>query len=139
MDITMSKITAQWDNPEKTILVATFQQTYSWEDYHETLAEVAALLDGVEYPYIMVNHYMPGVRLPQGSPYSHMNRTAAKIPPALLTCIVTQDMLIRRLIEVSFRTSGARDKPHVFCDTLDDAREQAQRRLSEQQNEEHES
>lgn len=127
----MSNITAQWDNPEKTIMLVTFARSYTWEDYHKTLLKLVELFDGIDHPVVMMNHYLPGVRLPKGSPYSHMNRTASKLPAALLTCIVTQDTLIKRMIEMSFRTSNARDKPHIFCETLGEAREQAHAALKE--------
>lgn len=121
----MQKITPAWANAERTVMQVTFQQAWTWEDYHTTLMELKTLLADVTHPFVMLNTYLPGTRLPKGSPYPHMQRTARELPTAARTYIVTRDRIIETLIALSFKGTNRIGRDVFFCETIEEARSRA--------------
>lgn len=121
----MKNIIAAWDNPERSILHIAFVNSFTWEDYHHALLDIKDLLADVDYPFVIINDYLTGTKLPKGSPYPHMQRTTRELPMPTLTCIVTRDPVIRRLVELSFKGAGQSGRLVTYVPSLDEAREQA--------------
>jgi hypothetical protein len=70
-------ISVAWHNSEKTIMVMTMVTPWSWEEYHQTTAEMYALLDSVRHKVDVILDFTESTHLPPNA-FSHLRNLDRK-------------------------------------------------------------
>ncbi len=78
-------ITYQWTDAAKTVLLATFEGTWTWADFHAKVREMHAEIASLKHPVQMVLWHT--VEYPLGNPLIHFNE-AARSQPANVSRVV---------------------------------------------------
>ncbi len=69
-----------WVNEEKDIIFTKFPETFTWEEYHESSAELVEMISSVNHIVDVVSD-VTNSRLPKGNPFPHFNRFVNTLPP----------------------------------------------------------
>jgi|GEM_PF-2270043 hypothetical protein len=75
----------QWTDSERVVLLATFDGTWTWADFHTKVREMHAEIAALKHPVQMVLWHR--VEYPLGNPLIHFNE-AAKMQPANVSRVV---------------------------------------------------
>lgn len=87
--MTTARITANWDNPEKTVIRADFHPFWSWDDYHATNLIIAKMLseDPSDKPVPIINIYHPGTNIPMENAVQHIAFMVDVLPTNIIILI----------------------------------------------------
>ena len=59
-----SKITTQWHNPEKTVILVVLERGWTWGDMYQTANEIYMLLDSVEHSVCTIIDFSSAKQIP---------------------------------------------------------------------------
>lgn len=62
-----SKIIVEWDNVEKTILMVSICEDWSWADMYQAIDDINRLLDTVAYPVYTIMDFTHATHIPDNA------------------------------------------------------------------------
>ena len=115
-------ITAQWDNPEKTIVRQKFQGKWTGAEYSASIDEITNILKGIDYDVHWIGDMTDSVGIPVLNLLSVSGRVVKLIdrPVATIT-VVHAHNYFQSLVNVVRRMSPALAERVYFVKTLDEA------------------
>ena len=72
-------IKVQWDSPEKRIILAEFDERWTWEEYHAGIEEIVEMIESVPHSVSLINTLADGRFLPFGA-LSQVIRGYRRVP-----------------------------------------------------------
>lgn len=75
-------VTVGWDNPEHTVLLYDFSETWTWEELFRAAQEDDSLLEGIEYTVHQIFD-MQKTRMIPSNPLARMENLAHEIRPTI--------------------------------------------------------
>jgi hypothetical protein len=123
----MEKITFSWANPEKTILLCTYNtDDWTWTDFYDAMKRQRELLDTVDHAKV---HIIVDVRnsrlLPKGGSLVSGSRSLSdqKHPRQGHTVVVGASNLISAIVNVAGKLMGEHRKEMHLAKTMEEAHE----------------
>ncbi|MEO8396381.1 MAG: hypothetical protein ABI700_25535 [Chloroflexota bacterium] len=99
------KLQVEWDNPEKTIILITYTEKWTWSDFYEANTVAVAMMKTVDHPVHFLADFRQSRSLPIGGAITHARAALNDLPANWgLLVIVSTSILIQRLVSI-FRTA----------------------------------
>jgi hypothetical protein len=112
-----------WLDEEKTIILTTIPEKFSWEEYHKNTAQVAEMVLGVEHIVDIILD-ATNAPLPKGNPFPHFKRFVRGLPGNTGVVVNFGAPKIDRVLASAFLSVYSRRSPHFsmhVVNTLVDA------------------
>ncbi|MBZ0290046.1 MAG: hypothetical protein K8I30_20645 [Anaerolineae bacterium] len=121
-----------WDTDEKLLMVAEFNQPWTWDEFHATVEQINLMINSIDHSADIIIWHK--VELPEGNPIPHLSRTLRSQPANLGKTVIvmpptTHSMghFLKSITSVINKANpGA--KKILAADTLDNARDLLARR-----------
>ncbi len=69
----------QWDSPDKRIILAQFDERWTWDEYHAGIEQIVEMIEGVPHSVSLINTLADGRFLPFGA-LSQVIRGYRRVP-----------------------------------------------------------
>lgn len=118
-------ITVNWANPEKTIIIYTYEGRWSMEQFNESYVTARQFMDTVDHQVDFIIDVRNSSLLPSGILSRGRNVVTAGHPNEGRTAIVGASTFVRSMLDLFSRLYGARYRESKFylAPTLEDAYE----------------
>ena len=115
---------AEWLDAQKTIMGCTGEGTWTWDDYHKTLDEIANQFKATQRRVDLVIISKPNAIVPKGSSMPHYQRAMRIMPPNLgLLVMVTNNTFARTIVSIFSKVYPNKDNVKlVMVASLDEAK-----------------
>ena len=96
-----------FDNDEKTIIRCDSSGSWTWDEYHEAIEEIAAMIRGVSHRVDLITVPDNTATNPPGSPQPHFERALKLYPPNMgLNVLVSDNFFARAILSLWRRMPG---------------------------------
>jgi hypothetical protein len=97
-----------WDNHEKTIIRCEADGLWTWDEYHQALDQIAAMMREVEHRVDLMNiRGNDRASMPRGSAMPHFKRAMKIMPPNRgLMVLVTNSAFGKSMVSVFLKVYG---------------------------------
>lgn len=114
----------EWGDAERSIIIATGEGRWSWNDFHQALEEIVELVTHTAGRVDLIYVQAPGSMMPGGSPMPHYQRAAQLLPKNVgLHVLLKDNVVVRTILSLFLRLYGAQtDTRFAIAGTLDAAR-----------------
>ena len=115
---------AEWLDAQKTIMGCTGEGTWTWDDYHKTLDEIANQFKATQRRVDLVIMSTPNAVVPKGSSMPHYQRAMRIMPQNLgLLVMVTNNAFARTIVSIFTKVYPNKDNIKLMMvPTLQEAR-----------------
>jgi hypothetical protein len=115
-------IHAVWDNPEKTVILQSFDDPWDWDDVIAAQYEINSLLDTVTYKVHLISDMKKTPRIP-GNYFEEMSKLVDNVHPNVgLSITVTANPLLKEMFYIFTAKRGGVDFEYRFMNTVEEAR-----------------
>ncbi len=91
----------EWLDTQKTVMGCTGEGTWTWDDYHTALDDIANQFKATQHRVDLVIMSAPGAIVPKGSSMPHYQRAMRIMPANLeLLAMVTTNMFARTIVSI---------------------------------------
>ncbi|MEO8606269.1 MAG: hypothetical protein ABI690_00180 [Chloroflexota bacterium] len=123
----------QWDNPEKSIIMARYEGRWTWEEFYQAAKDCEALAATVPHQINIIADMVDGF-LPQGAPFGHAQKVASHNGPQMgFIVVVSGSRFIQGLMNVSARVVPVWREKYRAANSVEEARrmiEEERRKLA---------
>jgi hypothetical protein len=74
-------ITVGWDDHVHSIILVSFENPWTWEEFHTALERTDELTISVEHRVDMIFDFRHGKQIPHGLPLPHLYQALSDVPP----------------------------------------------------------
>lgn len=126
-------VSAKWKDEHKTTIVVTYQNPWTWTEFHEAALTTNALMDSVDYNIVIIEDTSHGSMLPPGNIVGHGKTAIANFPSNLaLIVVVANSTIVRTFLSlVTGMNPGGRANIIKTASTLEKAYAMADEALLE--------
>lgn len=114
-----------WLDAEQTMLCATGEGRWTWDEFHEGVQEIVKRIKSVPHRVDLIYNHTPNSRPPSGSPMPHYKYALQVMPPnAGMHVIVSINLVSRTLLNVFLKVYGkSKDAKFALVGSLDEAKQ----------------
>jgi hypothetical protein len=118
-------ITVEWGNPEKTIIIITHTEPWTWNQFRAAGAEILVMLDSVQHCVCVIDNLENNTFMPPAGFVENMKWAAQTYHahPKVRTIIDVLGSLPVDLLSSARRLYGAPDRRYLSSQTLQQALE----------------
>lgn len=114
-------IKVNWYDKDKTIVRYEFEGQWRWDDLHEAIKQVNALLESVNHPVYIIIDVTEGTIVPAGA-FSHMRMRSMNAAPNWAGGIfVGMNTFLKTLITTFIKVYPKLGERYAVCNTMDEA------------------
>jgi len=113
----------EWDNAERTIVRAEFNDPYTWDEYDAASSKIRDMVTGVSHRVDMITLLNPKISQPPGNGFPHYRRTMLQMPPnfGLFVSVGAGNPVARMIMSTLIKVLRMKT-PSAFANSLEDAR-----------------
>jgi hypothetical protein len=128
-------ITIGWDNEEKSVMRFEYHGIWSWEEFYKNIEEANQMMDTVNHPVVSIIDMRDSPYLPPNAAVHIRNviRMSMSHNNSGISVFLKATRIIEAMIEVLRQVYPdiLEQTEWLYCDTLEEAREIAQRKVIE--------
>jgi len=114
-------ITVEWDNPERTIILCTYRDTWTWEEFFGAAQEASDLQDTVQHTVDMVLDMRDSASTPSGVTGKFKEIARISHPNTGIRVLVTDADVMKLLFQVFATVYRPAARKYQVVDSLEKA------------------
>lgn len=129
------RITFQWEDAERTLLLLRLTDGWTWVEYHAVVSQLVVSIQQLDYAVDVIVENTARIPFPSGKALSHLRRIMRMVPDNIgVIVIVSANPFVKTINHILFRVMPKTREIGELADTVEEAHAIITRRRAQRRN-----